>query len=362
MRVRFSQISNEGAYRLSRLVFLALAILSTGPLAHSADIILVQEPSLPPIIAIEGNFEPGDDRKFVEIALPLDHAFVFLNSPGGNVLAAIEIGRAIRLKQFTTFVAGDLYCTSACALAWLGGTKRVMASTAHVGFHAVYVDEGGQIRESGSGNAVVGAYLNQLGLSQNAVAYLTAPPPSTLQWLSPSDARQLGIDVDVFEPSVAGNNSKPPSVDTPVPDLNRLSQVDLYGFDMPNMPLRTLNLAECETRCKAVASCIAFTFSVPNAGCFLKSGVHFAVGNPKAMSGYKKGVEQRLKHVSITVHEKTDYPGNDYDHILGITFEQCLATCDAPGATPSAMSPGAKNAGSKRQPGSPRQREEQYQA
>src|SRR4051812_6687493 len=80
-------------------------------------------------------------------------------------------------------------------------------------WRAAYVTEGGQVRESGAGNAVVGAYLNQLGLSQNAIAYLTSPPPDSLQWLTPNDARQLGIEVEVYEPSVAANTSNVPKTD-----------------------------------------------------------------------------------------------------------------------------------------------------
>src|SRR5437016_2474388 len=185
----------EVALRWLGLAWVLIFAIVRPATTQAANINVLNSPGLPPIIVIEGSLDAGDDKKFVQIALPLDQAIVGLNSPGGNVLAAIEIGRAIRLKQFTTFVPADTYCASACGLAWLGGTKRVMASTAHVGFHAAYVTENGQVHESGAGNAIVGAYLNQLGLSQNAIAYLTSAPPDSLQWLTANDARQLGIEV-----------------------------------------------------------------------------------------------------------------------------------------------------------------------
>ena len=89
-------------------------------------------------------------------------------------------------------------CASACALAWLGGRSRYMSETAHVGFHAVYVEAEGQAAVSSAGNALVGAYLNQLGMPTSAVIYITEAPPKGMQWLSFADAQRYGIDVQLF--------------------------------------------------------------------------------------------------------------------------------------------------------------------
>lgn len=86
-------------------------------------------------------------------------------------------GQAIHLKGFATLVPDGVQCASACALAWLGGIPRLMGETAKVGFHAVYTSNGGQPAISSAGNALVGAYLNQLGLPTSAVLYITSPPP-----------------------------------------------------------------------------------------------------------------------------------------------------------------------------------------
>jgi hypothetical protein len=51
---------------------------------------------------------------------------------------------------------------------------------------------------SSSANALVGAYLNQLGLPFKAIAYITEPPPSDIHWLTFDEARQNGIDVSEF--------------------------------------------------------------------------------------------------------------------------------------------------------------------
>jgi hypothetical protein len=151
----------------------------------------------PDIIFVTGDLTRGDEQKFVDIALNSKSAIVTFQSRGGNLVAGIEIGRAIHLKGFATFVP-DVQCASACALAWLGGRVRYMSDTAQVGFHAVYVDKDGQPTVSSSGNALVGAYLSQLNLPASAIIYITEAPPEGMQWLNFGDAQHFGIDVHPF--------------------------------------------------------------------------------------------------------------------------------------------------------------------
>ncbi|MDX8517195.1 hypothetical protein [Mesorhizobium dulcispinae] len=116
------------------------------------------------MITITGVIEPQDDLQFNQVAATTGQAIVVLNSEGGAVLPALEIGRSIRLRGFSTAVASDTLCASACALAWLAGTPRLAGQTANIGFHASYIVKDGTPSETGVGNALIGAYLNQLGL------------------------------------------------------------------------------------------------------------------------------------------------------------------------------------------------------
>jgi hypothetical protein len=98
-------------------------------------------------------------------------------------------------------------CTS---LAILAGRVRYMSDTGRVGFHAAYTDQNGQVNISSAGNAVVGAYLNQLGLPTSAIVYITESTPSGMQWLKFADAPRFGIDVKRF--NISGDG--PPKGDT----------------------------------------------------------------------------------------------------------------------------------------------------
>jgi hypothetical protein len=151
------------------------------------------------VVLITGELLTGDHKKFATKTLSLDYATVVFHSPGGNLVAGIEIGKAIRLKEFQTYVPKGSLCASACAVAWLGGIKRYMSSNGRVGFHAAYRTKNGSPVESGAGNAIAGAYFNSIGLPQRAILYLTSASPIDMQWLSLEDAQRYGIDVSPLE-------------------------------------------------------------------------------------------------------------------------------------------------------------------
>lgn len=163
------------------------------------------------ILTVSGQLENGDHAKFVDLALPASRAIVLFNSPGGSLRAGIEIGKAIRLKGFATAVPNDVVCASACAIAWLGGAPRLMGSRARVGFHAAYTEDNGAKLPTAVGNALVGAYVSQLGFPDRAVEYVTAAPPDSIQWLSVRDALAVGISVTELQEHAAGANSATPS-------------------------------------------------------------------------------------------------------------------------------------------------------
>jgi hypothetical protein len=161
------------------------------------------------LIVIEGEFELGDVDAFRTkvAALTTPRAAVAFRSDGGSLVAGIRIGTLIREKKFTTIIPDHASCASACALAWLGGTRRFMGEGASVGFHAAYILKSYGPIESSSGNAILGAYLNQLGLSEDAILYITQAAPTSIQWMNMDDAGKYGIVVAPLSPQQAANTT-----------------------------------------------------------------------------------------------------------------------------------------------------------
>lgn len=116
-----------------------------------------------------------------------------LDSNGGKVLDGLTIGQLIHAKGYATVVANNATCASTCGLIWLSGVYRFVGTGSQIGFHAAFRSDGDEVSESGAANALIGAYLGGLGLSYDAIYYLTEKAPNDIQWLNQADAQRLGI-------------------------------------------------------------------------------------------------------------------------------------------------------------------------
>jgi hypothetical protein len=148
-------------------------------------------------VYITDEIELGDDAVFRDIAKRFPDAVVFLESPGGTVIPALEIGRLVRERGYRTVVLAGGTCASSCALIWLAGTPRYLAPGGRVGFHASSMqDEDGRLVESGLSNAFVGYYLSKLELSESAVVFTTMTSPYELNWLTAENSDGAGISFE----------------------------------------------------------------------------------------------------------------------------------------------------------------------
>lgn len=170
------------------------------------------------IITVRGPIEDGDAAKLDLASAGVEKAVVAFDSPGGNLIAGLEIGQRIKNRHFATAVEDGRVCASACALAWLAGQPRLAGYKARIGFHAAFVK--GQQQPSGSANALVGAYLNSLGLRPSAIVYFTNEGPMSMQWFSFEDAKRVGVEVASLPPDdrtdqTMGRNQSPSPTQTP---------------------------------------------------------------------------------------------------------------------------------------------------
>jgi TonB family protein len=153
-------------------------------------------------ISIDGAIEIGDDIKFENVInqiVPEKTVVVILSGPGGNFLPGFKIGTDVFQRGWATRVEGDQYCASMCAYIWLAGKPRFVMSGSRIGFHAVYSMFTG--KETGSGNAMLGGYLAKLGLSYEAIAFLTEAGPKEMTWLTRETSAKYGIDITYYKPT-----------------------------------------------------------------------------------------------------------------------------------------------------------------
>lgn len=184
------------------LVLTAICLTTSVGSLNAAEIEVVQglDPNQKTIL-VKGPIEVGDDKRFFEIAEETPRAIVFLESPGGLVSTGISIAAEIAIRGYTTLVLDGSGCHSICAIMWVAGVRRYMSPDADISVHAAYrmrnsADGSVETSESGMSNAQIGAFLNEIGLSADAIRYFTfARPSEELLDITPGIAQALSIDV-----------------------------------------------------------------------------------------------------------------------------------------------------------------------
>lgn len=199
---------------MSRLLIFVLALCSVGALPEIGVAAEFESTTLDDgteAILITGNIEQGDEENFRELSIRFKQAIIALDSDGGALLPALEIGRMIKLRDYSTIVMDDQVCLSSCALIWMAGKRRILSSDGLVGFHASYINADGSKVESGVANALIGHYLSQLNASSDAVIFATLAAPDEIAWLTIEDEGRSSIQFEAFHSrqSSSDTNSTP---------------------------------------------------------------------------------------------------------------------------------------------------------
>jgi hypothetical protein len=125
---------------------------------------------------------------------------VVLNSPGGSVAEALEMGRLIREKRFTTEVEAGKYCVSSCPLVFAGGVDRRAGDNVTIGVHqvaAVRSAANGPPRDEMSVAQNISArcqrYLGDMGVSLQVWVHAMETPHDRLFVFRPDELKSLNL-------------------------------------------------------------------------------------------------------------------------------------------------------------------------
>ena len=124
----------------------------------------------------------------VEIHLDVD-------TPGGEVFAAMEIGRLLRREAASIRIGAGASCISACVFVLMGATQRSVAPGARIGIHRPTLEDGGQdaLVEAMSQQFV--RYAAQMEVPRAIVDDMMAIPAKRVRHLTPADLARYGIPV-----------------------------------------------------------------------------------------------------------------------------------------------------------------------
>lgn len=181
------------------------------------------------VLLASGAIERGDGEKVRNMlrAGTFDKGILVLNSVGGSVSDAIEIGRSIWRAEMKTMVAPKGECYSACFLSFLGGRIRHLPTSAKLGSHQFYAsgDGPGDAREAISDSQAYASriinYALQTGVNMQVFTVIFDTPADQMHEFSPTSAKLYRITTSVeIAPDqgsaiVIGNGAKRPGCPWP---------------------------------------------------------------------------------------------------------------------------------------------------
>src|SRR5262245_53870752 len=123
---------------------------------------------------------------------------VWLDSSGGDVDAAMQIGRIIRQNDGETRVAKDRRCYSSCALLYIAGVSRENFGV--VGFHRPYFASTPQKRQDIERQVPLmlqklQSYVQEMGITDNAYHEMVNTEPSNMKLYDGQDVYKLVLGI-----------------------------------------------------------------------------------------------------------------------------------------------------------------------
>jgi hypothetical protein len=176
----------------------------------------------PAVIVAEGVIEQDTPLAFIEFARtavlsPGLRSVVFLDSPGGNVVASMELGVAFRRLRIAAIVAGFATsgalsgpiageCVSACVYAFMGAVRRVAPPSSHIALHRMSV-----VLPAATGRSVafrrfadphmvalLADYAGRMGVSPTLVWTAESLPPDRIHLLSRAEIAHWRLAISRF--------------------------------------------------------------------------------------------------------------------------------------------------------------------
>lgn len=181
------------------------------------------------LMIVRGDFDHTQDLGpiFARISA-FDPDAITFDSPGGDIYAAMELGRSLRMNGITTVQTRSMECASACSLAFIGGPSR-FAEPGSIGVHQSSFSIDGIAAEQVSAiqgvTADVMAYLREMGVDAGLLETALRYQSHDMRYLSASEMNDFGVTTS--NRSFASRT--PPTATKPKPPAPQPQAQDTVG-------------------------------------------------------------------------------------------------------------------------------------
>ncbi|MEM8656616.1 MAG: hypothetical protein AAGF22_00855 [Pseudomonadota bacterium] len=150
-------------------------------------------------VSLRGAIAPGDGARISSELRLSKPSVVTLDSVGGSVTDALEIGRSLRSLGVETQIIDEAVCFSACPYIFVGGTTRVVAETGRLGVHQHSVGSSTILpaflvtQEIQSGQAEVLEHLDGMGIDLRIMGPVLATPADEIYILTQTELEDWNV-------------------------------------------------------------------------------------------------------------------------------------------------------------------------
>ncbi|HWV21416.1 MAG TPA: hypothetical protein VN036_10340 [Devosia sp.] len=164
-------------------------------------------------LRLTGTIDPGAALRFrAEIEQRGEYVkTVVLDSPGGSVMDALEIGALIQEKGLATKVAAGNLCASSCPIIFASGAERIASADSAIGVHQIYTASLGEasrdafavagiaMADAQSTTAEITRHLTKSGVDPALWLHALDTPPDRLYYFSAEEMQRLKLVTQLIE-------------------------------------------------------------------------------------------------------------------------------------------------------------------
>jgi hypothetical protein len=136
-----------------------------------------------------------------------------LNSPGGLIGEAIQIGDLISKVKIPVVVTEKDTCASACFLLFMKSPLKLVKHGARIGVHAASDGSGAENARTTLTTVEMARFFKESGVPNSVIGKMVTAPPGEMHYLSDSELTQMGarfMDDDNFVQAANGSPSSQP--------------------------------------------------------------------------------------------------------------------------------------------------------
>lgn len=146
-------------------------------------------------LLLQGRIVSGDSGRLGQALRRGDVGAIVLNSPGGSVLEARDMARAIHRLQVPVVVPNRAVCASACFMLFAAARDRVAEPGAMIGVHSASVSGGNETMDTLGVTTLMAREAAQYGVPPAITGRMVTTAPGAMAWLSRAELEQMGTRI-----------------------------------------------------------------------------------------------------------------------------------------------------------------------